>query len=63
MPDIATPKASRLQRPAWRDARLLVGVLLVLAAAVLGSLTVAAADDRVPMYAAARPARARPAAD
>ena len=53
MPDIATPKASRLQKPSWKDGRLLVGVLLVLAATVLGSLTVAAADDRVPMYAAA----------
>lgn len=52
MPDIATPKASRLQKPSWKDTRLLVGILLVLVATVLGSLTVAAADDRVPMYAA-----------
>lgn len=52
VPDIATPRASRLQKPSWKDARLMVGVLLVLAATVLGSLTVAAADDRVPMYAA-----------
>ena len=52
MPDIATPRAARLQKPSWRDTRLLVGILLVLAATVLGSLTVAAADDRVPMYAA-----------
>jgi len=52
VPDIATPKASRLQKPSWKDTRLLVGILLVLAATVLGSLTVAAADDRVPMYAA-----------
>ena len=55
MVDVPTPKASRLQRPSWKDARLLVGVLLVLAATVLGSLTVAAADDRVPMYAASGP--------
>ena len=41
--------------PSWKDARLLVGVLLVLAATVLGSLAVAAADDRVPMYAASGP--------
>jgi len=53
--DVPTPKASRLQKPSWKDARLLVGVLLVLAATVLGSLTVAAADDRVPMYAASGP--------
>lgn len=52
MPEIATPRASRLQKPSWKDTRLLVGILLVLAATVLGSLTVAAADDRVPMYAA-----------
>lgn len=55
MPDVPTPKAARLQKPSWRDTRLLVGVLLVLAATVLGSLTVAAADDRVPMYAANGP--------
>ena len=46
MPDIATPKASRLQKPSWKDGRLLVGVLLVLATTVLGSLTVAAAAER-----------------
>ena len=52
MVDVATPRASRLQRPSWRDTRLLAGIALVLAATVLGSLTVSAADDRVPMYAA-----------
>lgn len=52
MADVATPQASRLQKPSWRDARLLVGLLLVLVATVLGSLAVASADDRVPMYAA-----------
>jgi hypothetical protein len=52
VPEIATPKASRLQKPSWKDTRLLVGILLVLAATVLGALTVAAADNRVPMYAA-----------
>ena len=39
MPDVPTPKAARLQKPSWRDTRLLVGVLLVLAATVLGSAT------------------------
>jgi len=53
--DLPVPKASRLQKPAWRDARLLVGVLLVLASVVLGSYVVAHADDRTAMYAAARP--------
>jgi hypothetical protein len=50
--DLPVPTARRLQPPAWRDARLLVGVLLVLTSVTLGSLVVAHADDRVPMYAA-----------
>lgn len=49
----ATARAARIQRPSWRDSRLLVGVLLVLASVALGSYLVARADDRVPMYAAA----------
>lgn len=52
MSDLPVPKATRLQRPKWRDARLLVGVILVLASVVLGSLVVRAADDTAPMYAA-----------
>jgi flagella basal body P-ring formation protein FlgA len=51
--DLPTPAASRLQLPSWRDSRLVVGVLLVMAATALGSRVVAAADDTVPMYAAA----------
>jgi hypothetical protein len=50
--DLPVPRATRLQRPRWRDARLLVGVVLMLASVVLGSLVVRAADDTVPMYAA-----------
>ncbi|MGV1007429.1 MAG: hypothetical protein ACOYBY_02325 [Dermatophilaceae bacterium] len=41
-----------MQRPTWRDSRLLVGVVLVLLATALGAKAVASADDRVPMYAA-----------
>ncbi|HYN30269.1 MAG TPA: hypothetical protein VES95_10435 [Dermatophilaceae bacterium] len=52
MTDLPTPQASRLRRPSWRDSRLLVGVVLVLVSAVLGSVVVAGADERVPMYAA-----------
>jgi hypothetical protein len=52
MTDLPTPVASRLRRPSWRDGRLLAGVVLVLVSAVLGSVVVAGADDRVPMYAA-----------
>ncbi len=52
MSELPTPTASRLRAPSWRDSRLLIGVLLVLLATVLGSVVVARADDRVPMYAA-----------
>jgi hypothetical protein len=45
-------RATRLQRPTWRDGRLLGGILLVLLATALGAKAVAAADDRVPRYAA-----------
>lgn len=54
-PALARPVARRLQRPSWRDSRLLVGVLLVLLATALGAKAVASADDRVAMYAAAVP--------
>jgi hypothetical protein len=47
------PRAARIQRPSWRDSRLLVGLVLVLGSVALGSHLVARADDRVPMYAAA----------
>ena len=52
MSDLPVPRATRLQRPAWRDTRLLVGLVLVLASVAVGSSVVAAADDRTPMYAA-----------
>jgi hypothetical protein len=44
--------AARLRRPSWRDTRLLVGVVLVLASVALGSRVVALADDTRPVYAA-----------
>ena len=50
--DLPVPTAARLQRPRWRDVRLVVGVILVLSSVVLGSMVVTAVDDRVPMYAA-----------
>ena len=50
--ELPRPTASRLQRPTWRDSRLLVGIVLVLLATALGAKAVASADDRVPMYAA-----------
>ena len=44
--------AARLRRPSWRDARLLVGLVLVLASVALGARVVALADDTIPVYAA-----------
>lgn len=52
MTELPTPNAKRLQRPSWRDSRLVVGVLLVLVAASLGAKLVGSADDRVPVYVA-----------
>ncbi len=49
----ASSPATRLQRPSWRDSRLIVGISLVLLATALGAKAVASADDRVPRYAAA----------
>lgn len=57
MSELPTPRAARLQRPSWRDTRLVVGVLLVLAATALGAKVVSGADDTVPMYVAASPIR------
>ncbi len=57
MSELPTPRAARLQRPSWRDSRLVVGVLLVLAATALGARAVASADDTVPMYVASSPIR------
>lgn len=52
MSDLPTPTAQRLRKPSWRDSRLLVGVLLVLASTAIGAYVMSRADDRVPMYAA-----------
>jgi hypothetical protein len=45
-------QAARLRRPSWRDTRLLVGLVLVLASVAIGARVVALADDTVPVYAA-----------
>lgn len=49
----AQPRAQRLRRPSWRDGRLLVGVLLMLASVALGARVISSADHTVPVYAAA----------
>jgi hypothetical protein len=51
-PPAAPVTARRLRRPSWRDPRLLVGLLLVLASTVGGALALEAADDSVPVYVA-----------
>ena len=48
------PVASRVRPPSWRDTRLLVGVVLVLASVALGARVVTLAADTEPYYAAAR---------
>lgn len=55
MSDLPVPSARRLQKPGWRDARLVVGLVLVLASVALGSVVVSSADDRAPVYAARGP--------
>ncbi|AKT51437.1 SAF domain-containing protein [Arsenicicoccus sp. oral taxon 190] len=51
---VERPVARRLRAPSWRDARLVVGVLLVLGSILLGSRVVAAAQDTTRVYVAAR---------
>ncbi len=48
--DLASPPASRLRRNRWRDPRLWLGVVLVLASIVVGARILAAADDTVAVW-------------
>ena len=48
------PPALRGQRPAWRDPRLWIGIVLVAASVVVGARVLAAADDTVQVWAIAR---------
>jgi hypothetical protein len=52
MGELAVPTAKRLQKPSWKDSRLIVGVILVIAAGTLGARLVASADDRMPYFVA-----------
>ena len=47
MTDLPAPTATRLTRARWLDARLLIGLLLVLLSVVIGAKVVADADQRV----------------
>lgn len=49
---LATPKAQRLQRPSWKDSRLVVGILLIAAATVGGTTLVNHLDDSIEVYRA-----------
>src|SRR3954468_19003560 len=46
------PPALRGPRPAWRDPRLWIGIVLVAASVVVGARVLAAADDTVQVWAA-----------
>jgi hypothetical protein len=50
----ASPDAARLRRPSWTDARLVVGVLMVLLSVVLGSAVVNGADRSARVWAVRR---------
>jgi hypothetical protein len=52
--DLPAPPATRLPRARWLDARLLIGVLLVLLSVVLGARFLADADRRVRVWSVAR---------
>ena len=54
MPDLPTPTASRLPRARWLDARLLIGLLLVLLSVVVGAKVFADADERVQVWSVTR---------
>ena len=52
--ELPAPAANRLPRARWLDARLLVGLLLVLLSVVLGAKLVADADERVRVWSLTR---------
>ena len=54
MSDLPTPSVARLAKARWLDARLLVGLLLVLISVVVGAKVVAEADERVAVWAVTR---------
>ncbi len=52
-PGLDVQAALRGQRPAWRDPRLWIGIVLVAASVVAGARLLAAADDTVQVWTAA----------
>lgn len=53
--ELPKPAARRLQRPSWRDSRLVVGVLLVLLATVGGAAAMRHYDHSIEVLQAAHP--------
>lgn len=49
------PAARRASPPSWRDPRLWLGVAIVAASVVVGSLVLGSSDETVPVWAAAAP--------
>ncbi|PWJ54825.1 SAF domain-containing protein [Quadrisphaera granulorum] len=49
----SSPPAARLRAPSWRDPRLVIGLLLVLASVLVGARVVSAADETTPVWVAA----------
>ena len=54
MSELPAPRASRLPRARWLDARLLLGLLLVLLSVVVGAKVFADADQRVQVWSVTR---------
>lgn len=54
MSELPAPTAARVARARWLDARLLVGLLLVLLSVVVGARAFAAADHRVQVWSVTR---------
>ena len=53
-PELPLPPAGRLPKPRWLDARLLIGLLLILVSVVVGAKLYAEVDERVQVWAVAR---------
>lgn len=53
--ELPKPAASRLQRPSWRDSRLVVGVLLVLVATIGGAAAMRHYDNSIEVLQASHP--------
>jgi hypothetical protein len=49
------PAARRASAPGWRDPRLWLGVAIVAASMLVGSLLLGSSDDTVPVWAATKP--------